>query len=64
MRSTEKPELTRENTSKSSKPVSASGCKPTVHPQQKTFDFDDLTLDSCFDSANMASALKASESHV
>ena len=49
---------------KVSKPPSPAGCQPDVHPQQTTFEFHDLTFDSCFDSGNMSLAEKASDTHV
>jgi len=41
-----------------------SGCIPDVHPQQKLYEFDELTLDSCFDSGNMGYASKYEDYHV
>lgn len=54
----------RDNQNKAQKPSSATGCNPHVHPQQQEFHFDDITLDSCFDSGNMIKAEKAGENHV
>jgi len=55
-------ELNKENPSKSAKPPSPSGCKINIHPQQQEFQFNELTLDSCFDSGNMANAVRVTES--
>lgn len=49
------------NNTKTSLPV---GCVPELHPQQQEFIFDELTLDSLFDSGNMAHATKQGDSHV
>jgi len=57
-------EANKENPSKSAKPPSPSGCKINVHPQQQEFHFSELTLDSCFDSGNMANASRISETQV
>lgn len=54
----------KENGLKALKPPSPSGCKIGVNPQQQEFEFDELTLDSCFDSGNMSSAVKANECRV
>jgi hypothetical protein len=51
----------------SSKPVKSgnpTGCIPNVFPQQQRFEFEELTLDSCFDSGNMGNASRISETHV
>ena len=64
MKSFEEAEPLKENFSKSSKPPSPGGCKPNVHPQQQELDFDELTLDSRFDSGNMASAVKFRDTQV
>ena len=64
MKATDKADSNKENGIKFIKPPSPSGCKIGVNPQQTEFEFDELTLDSCFDSGNMSSAVKASDSHV
>ena len=40
------------------------GCVIDSQPQQREFMFDELTLDSCFDSGNMAYAEKENDNHV
>jgi len=64
MKATDKADSNKESGVKVLKPSSPSGCKIGVNPQQQKFEFEDLTLDSCFDSGNMSSAVKASDSHV
>ena len=49
------------NDIKKSLPV---GCVPELHPQQQEFVFDELTLDSRFDSGNLGHATKQADSHV
>jgi len=63
MKATDKADSNKESGVKVLKPSSPSGCKIGVNPQQQKFEFEDLTLDSCFDSGNMSSAVKASDSH-
>jgi len=50
-----------QNNIKTSLPID---CIPEIHPQQQEFIFDELTLDSCFDSGNLTYATKQADSHV
>ena len=40
------------------------GCIPELHPQRARYDFDELSIDTLFDSANLASAVKYKDFHV
>lgn len=39
-------------------------CLSNFHPQRQRFDFDELTIDTLFDSANLATAIKYKDFHV
>lgn len=40
------------------------GCLPGLHPQRQRFDFDEISIDTLFDSANLANATKYKNFHV
>ena len=40
------------------------GCVPELNPQQQEFIFDEMTLDSKFDSGNLSYASKQTDNHV
>lgn len=46
------------------KKVILEGCQEDKHPQQTEYETDELTLDSCFDSGNMLSAIKVEDQQV
>lgn len=46
------------------KKVILEGCQEDKHPQQTEYETDELTLDSCFDSGNMLSAIKVDDLQV
>lgn len=64
MRKVEKEILLNSNSKNTKKMGPLTGCVPDVHPQQKQYEFDELTIDSCFDSGNMAFATKFDNNHV
>ena len=57
MESAETPQQVKENTL-------PKGCVPDFHPQRQRFDFDELSIDTLFDSANLATAIKVKEFNV
>jgi hypothetical protein len=63
MKVSDKEDTTKEPT-KNQKSGSTGGCLPNVYPSQQQFVFEELTLDSRFDSGNMHNAARVSESHV
>ena len=46
------------------KPNLPKGCLPNFHPERQRFDFDELTIDTLFDSANLSGAKKYKDFHV
>lgn len=64
MKNMDKEDNPKENNPKLMKLPSTIGCLPDVHPQQKRFEFEELTIDSCFDSGNMANAIRFDENNV
>lgn len=56
MENTENTEQTKNNLPK--------GCLPNFHPQRQRFDFDEISIDTLFDSANLATAVKFKDFHV
>ena len=52
------------NPSNASRTSLTLGTKPDYHPQQTEFIFDGLTIDSRFDSGNMANAARETDNHV
>ncbi len=64
MRNSDKEDNQIDNKQKIYKLPSTNGCIPDEHPQQKRFEFEELTLDSCFDSGNMANAMRYDENNV
>ena len=56
MENTENAEQTKTNLPK--------GCLPNFHPQRQRFDFDEISIDTLFDSANLATAVKFKDFHV
>jgi hypothetical protein len=64
MRNLDKEDNPKENYQKFTKLPSTIGCLPDVHPQQKHFDFEELSIDSCFDSGNMSNAIRFDENNV
>jgi len=54
MESVETPTPIKENTL-------PKGCVPDFHPQRQRFDFDEFTIDTLFDSANLATAIKVKD---
>lgn len=63
MKGSDKEDISKEAL-KNSKPGSTGGCLPNVYPSQQQFVFEELTLDSRFDSGNMLNAARFSETHV
>ena len=63
MQNTKKDQLKSNPETNAKKPLPF-GCVVDSQPQQQEFVFDEVTLDSCFDSGNMAYAEKESDNHV
>ena len=64
MRNSDKEDNQNDNKQKLNKLPSSICCDPDVHPQQRLFEFEELTIDSCFDSGNMANAIRYDENQV
>ncbi len=63
MQSAQKDERSKESSSNTNTYLPA-GCIPELNPQQQEFVFDELTLDSKFDSGNLSHATRQTDNHV